>query len=58
MIHTLEDKKARESGWKIKLLSQDDESVVVEIFCPSEERDWYGFKARIPKKKMRSSHIE
>ena len=50
---TLEDKEAKSTGWRVSFKEQDDKSVVVQIACPSIDRDWYRITARIPKSKLK-----
>jgi len=50
---TLEGLAVKKTGWEVKMLEQDDSSVIVKIACRSETREWYSLRARISKKQLK-----
>jgi hypothetical protein len=50
---TIDGLEISNTGWRIKMVRQDDDKVVVKIYCKSEARDWYTLTVRLPKDKLK-----
>jgi len=50
---TLEELEAKNTGWEIKLVRQEEDKIVVRISCRSTNWDWYSLTVGIPKSKFK-----